>query len=31
MANRHWVEHDEDLALLRGTPRFKALVAQLKD
>ena len=31
MANRHWVEHDEDLASLRGTARFRALVAQLKD
>ncbi len=31
MANRHWVQHDEDLASLRGTPRFKALVAQLQN
>jgi adenylate cyclase len=31
MANRAWVEHDADLAPLRGNPRFKALLARLKD
>jgi Flp pilus assembly protein TadD len=30
MANRAWLEHDADLDLLRGLPRFKAFVATLK-
>ncbi len=31
MANRAWVEHDPDLAALRGHPRFQALLTALRD
>lgn len=29
MASRSWIEHDDDLAPLRGNPRFEAIVATL--
>jgi adenylate cyclase len=28
--NREWIEHDSDLAALRGNPRFQALLARLE-
>jgi adenylate cyclase len=30
MANRAWMEHDEDLEPLRGHPRFKAMMARTR-